>query len=83
MAKQKVEKLKEITRKVISYCDIPEKIAQENSRLSETSCDVYVEYEVTSAQSQEGYDDNFDLDNWIIENYPELEGQKVLIHIDY
>lgn len=56
-------KLLEITRVVISYCDIPEKIAQENSSINETSCDVYVEYRVTPQKEQSQYANNFNLDN--------------------
>jgi hypothetical protein len=78
-----MKKLKEITRKVLSYCDIPKGIAKENPSINEASCDVYVEYDVTSKEEQAKFDDNFDLANWIIKNYPELEGTKILIHIDY
>lgn len=68
---------------VLSYCSIPEEIAQENSTLSEASCDVYVEYDVISKKEQPKYSDNFDLANWIIEKYPNVEGEKILIHMDY
>lgn len=78
-----MKKLQEITRKVLSYCDIPEEIARTNSSLEENSSDTYVEYEVTSKAEQAKFDDDFALDNWIIKNYPELEGTKILIHIDY
>jgi hypothetical protein len=64
--------LQEMTRKVLSYCDIPEEI--DKDILDEAGCDVYVEYTA---------DEDSELDNWILENYPELEGIKFLIHIDY
>jgi len=76
------EELKIISRPVISYCDIPEEIIQ-TTHLEGFSCDCYVDYEVTSKIEQSKYSDDFSLANWIIGNYPELEGQKVLIHIDY
>lgn len=72
-----------LTIPVISYCSIPEKIAQSNSTLMEASCDVYVKHNVTKKTEQEKYDDDFSLDNWIIKNFPDLEGQDVLIHLDY
>lgn len=75
--------IEEKTWKVISYCEIPEEIREENSSLEEAKCDSYIEYSVTSKESQKNYADNFDLDNWIIDNYPELEGEEILISIDY
>ena len=72
-----------INRTVISYCDIPEKIRQSNTAINEASCDVYVSYNVTPQNKQADFDDDFDLDNWIIKNWPELEGRTILIHIDY
>lgn len=75
--------LKEIKRKVLSYCDIPEIISEDSPVLKYASNDVYVEYEVTSTEEQKKFSDNFDLANWIISEYPELEGEKIFIHIDY
>lgn len=77
------KKLKEITRKVLSYCDIPEEIAKSCASLEETACDTFIEYEVTSKERQKDFDDDFTLDNWIIKNWPELEGVTILIEIDY
>lgn len=74
---------KEITRKVISYCEIPQKLTEENCQLNEASCDVYVEFTVTSKEDQLKYDNEFDVQNWIIYTYPELEGETIFIHIDY
>ena len=68
---------------VISYCDIPEEITENNIILSEVSCDVYVKINIISKKDQLKYDSNFDLENWIIETYPEVEGKEVLIHVDY
>jgi len=75
--------LTKLERTVLSYCEIPEGIAQNNSTLDSASPDVYVEYRVTPKIEQETYSGNFDLDNWIIKTYPELEGRTILIHIDY
>jgi hypothetical protein len=75
--------LKKIERTVLSYCEIPQDISESNTSINEVPCDVYVEYRVTPKAEQPGFDDNFDLDNWIIKTYPELEGRTILIHIDY
>jgi len=75
--------LEEINCKVISYCDIPEEIREDNLSLNEVSPDVYVKYNITSKIEQKKFDDNFELDNWIISQHPELEGKDILIHIDY
>ncbi len=69
--------------KVISYCKLPEEISEKNSSINEASCDSYIKYKITSKNDQDKYDDNFDLDNYIIEQFPELEGKEILIHIDY
>lgn len=69
--------LTEITRKVISYCEIPEDI--EKGWLDDQGCDVYVDY--TLSDSAE-YSHN-ELDEWLIKNYPELINTQFLIHIDY
>lgn len=78
-----MNKLKEITAKVIGYCSIPQYIAKENCSINEVSNDAYVLYSVTSKKDQAKYDDDFALDDWIISKYPELEGKSVFIHIDY
>ena len=71
------------TYEVLSYCAIPEKIAETYSRFEECTCDVFIEHKVTPRHDQPKYDDDFTLDNWIIQNKPELEGKTILIHIDY
>lgn len=43
--------LKEITRKVVSYCEIPSKITKKDYSVNEASCDSYIEYEVISKQN--------------------------------
>ena len=68
---------------VLSYCEIPENVADTCSQLKETTCDVYVEHGVTGPEEQKKYDDDFTLDNWILSKWPDLEGEKILIHIDY
>lgn len=75
--------LKKITRTVLSYCEIPEKITEDNALLQEASCGSYLEYSITPRVEQNKYDDSFELDNWIIDTYPELEGMTILIEIDY
>ena len=68
--------------KVLSYCEIPEDLT-EGHYISENHCDSYVEYTVTPKTEQHKYDDDFGIDNWIIDTYPELVGKTILIHIDY
>jgi len=75
--------LKEITRKVVSYCEIPQDITEANYSVNEASCDSYIELELISKGEQHKWGDNFDMTNWIIDTYPELEGEKIFIHIDY
>ncbi len=75
--------MKEIIRKVLSYCEIPEEITEKNYSVNEASCDSYIEFKVISREDQAKYGDNFDMTNWIIDNYPEVEGETIFIHIDY
>lgn len=74
--------LKRITRTVLSYCEIPEHIS-ESSYLAQYGCGCYVEHTITPRKEQPGYSDDFSLDNWIIDTYPDLEGMTILIDIDY
>jgi hypothetical protein len=76
-------KLHQIQRTVISYCELPEELSQNSSKLSEAGPDCYVEYRVTPQNEQAKYSDNFDLDNYLIKEHPELEGRTILIHVDY
>lgn len=70
--------MEEITRKVVSYCEIPEEFTQ-NCWLSDMSPDCYVDYEMQEMEHLRS-----DVDNWIWENYPELRGGvKFFINIDY
>jgi len=68
---------------VISYCDIPEEIIDTHPALKEVSCGVYYPLYVLSKKKKKKYSDDFTLTNWIIENFPELEGKSILIDIDY
>jgi len=74
--------LKKIERWVVSYCEIPEELT-ENHWLREHSCDCFVEFKVVSKEEQSSFDDDFSIDNWIIDKYPQLEGQTIFIEIDY
>lgn len=71
------------TWEVISYCDIPEEIAEANSSLSGADADTYVEYSVTSLDKRKGFDDDFSLDDWIISERADLADTTILIHVDY
>ena len=68
--------MKTITRNVISYCDIPEEITEDNSRLNEVAGDCYIDYTIDTNNPNE-------LDKWFMENHPELVGYTFLIEIDY
>ena len=69
--------LKEITKKVLSYCEIPEDV--DKGFLDDLGCNVYTDYTVSSNPK---YSTN-ETDKWIKENYPELIDTDFLIHIDY
>lgn len=68
--------LTEITRKVLSYCEIPEELT-ESHWISDHSCDCYIEYTIPFGIIQSN------LNKWITKTYPELIGTTFLIHIDY
>lgn len=68
--------LKEITKKVLSYCEIPEKLT-ENSWLNNYGTGCLVECHIDDDESEP-------LDQWIINNYPELKDEEsFLIDMDY
>lgn len=79
----KMSKLKRITRTVLSYCDIPEKIVDQTNFLEEAHNNAYIEHRVLRKEERKEYGGYLALDNWIIGKYPELEGQTILIEIDY
>ena len=54
--------LETITKKVVSYCEIPEKLT-ESSWLSEKEMDSYIECHLDNSQPLEP------LDEWFLENY--------------
>ena len=65
-----------ITKKVLSYCEIPEDI--DKRWLDDCSPNCYVSFSIANK-----VEDRDELENWIIENYPELENEQFLIEIDY
>lgn len=75
--------VEELNIKVISYCDIPEEISNTCWYLNEASPDSYIAIDITSRDKQTQYADDFTLHNYIIDQNPELEGLRILIHIDY
>lgn len=69
--------LETITKKVISYCEIPEELT-EDSWLSEKSMDSYVECHLDNSEPLD------QLDQWFMNNYPELfKEESFFIKIDY
>jgi len=87
MSKVKIKKelkLKTIQRTVLSFCDIPDDIREAADYLfSGQSCDCYIEYRITPKKYQNENPYGYDLDNWLISEYPEIEGRTILIHLDY
>lgn len=76
--------MKEITMKVVSYCEIPEEIASQDALLQELPCDVYTDYMLPSRQQLDDKVYDLDeLDEWLINTYPELIGTRFLIEMDY
>lgn len=75
--------LEEITRKIVSYCDIPEEIT-EDSYMSEMSPDCYINHKIATDEDRSKYDDSWELDDWLLNEYDELsKGDEILIEIDY
>lgn len=75
--------LKTIQRTVVSCCDIPEEISMTNWAIKEGHAGYMVEHRVTPVNEQEKYDSDFSLDNWLIQQNPELEGRTILIDLDW
>lgn len=69
--------LEEITKKVLSYCEIPQEITDE-SWISQYQNGCYVIYSLEKDNSNYG-----ELEKWIASNYPELIGTEFLIDLDY
>ena len=67
--------MKEIIRKVFSYCELRESV-EFPQWMEEHGCDVYIDYELV-AGDEEG------LDEYLVENYPVEFGETIMIHIDY
>jgi hypothetical protein len=68
--------LKTITKKVLSYSEIPEELTKD-SWLSKKSMGSLVECHLDD-------DNNNELDNWILKNYPELKDEEsFFIEMDY
>lgn len=75
--------LYQIQRTVLSYCEIPQELSNDYNFLIEANPDSYVEHRIIPPAERGEYSDNWDLDEWIMSKYPELEGRTILIHIDY
>jgi hypothetical protein len=69
---------------IVSYCEIPENIADTYPSLQEGSCDSYIKHSLTKLEEREKYDDDWILDDWILKTYPKdvKPGDDVLIHLD-
>lgn len=76
--------MEEKTYKILSYCEIPEEIVESEDVLADAIHDSFIPWTVTSIADQEKYDyECFLLENWILDKYPEVSGETILIHIDY
>lgn len=69
--------LEQITRQVLSYCEIPEEI--DKGWIEENSSDCYINYTISSDPKYS----RTELDDWIAETYPELIDTEFFIHLDY
>lgn len=68
--------MKTISGKVVSYCDIPEKLL-EDKWFDQHTTGCYVECHIDELDARD------ELDNWLIENYPGIENETFFIEIDY
>ena len=74
--------LKTITKKVVSYCEIPEGIIPKGHWLNQHGCDAYIECHLED--DIEDVIEGDELDDWLRETYPELiDEESFFIHIDY
>lgn len=74
--------LETITKKVVSYCEIPEEIIPEGHWLNQHGCDAYIECHLEEDELDVTKRDK--LDAWLRETYPELIDEKsFFIHLDY
>jgi len=71
-----MSKLKTITGKVVSYCDIPEELT-ESKWFSEYQSGCYIECHIDELEVRD------ELDSWLIQNYPGIENETFFIKIDY
>lgn len=71
-----MKKLKEINLKVLSYSSIPTELSH-NSWINDYPNECYIMCHIPDDEEKD------DLDNWIIENYPELQEKEFLIEMDY
>lgn len=67
-----------INMRVISYCSIPEEITEKEEWLQDYPSNCLVTYSVMFDK-----DARSELDNWIVENHPDLEKEEFLIEMDY
>lgn len=77
--------MKKINMKVVSYCEIPEKLT-ESHWISENSCNCYVPYSLPKeaiTKEEDGGGQDSPLSAWIRKEYPELAGTDFLIEMDY
>lgn len=67
--------MEEKTFKIVSFCDIPENLT-EGSYLEEYNCGSYVPFTLFK-------EDDDPIVLWIVNKYPELLGEEILIDMDY
>lgn len=76
-----MSELKTITKKVVSYCEIPEGLISDGHWLNQHGCDAYVECHL---EDEIDVTDDDNLDKWLRETYPELvDEESFFIHLDY
>lgn len=73
--------MKEITMKILSYCEIPGELTSSHW-INDYQSGCYVKYSIPREDEWNDFDTDA-LDEWIKETYPILLGQSFLIEIDY
>lgn len=73
--------LTKITRTVLQLSGVPQNIVKSAYFYEDCSSNSYIEHRITPHKEQSNLDEDFTFDNWVIGEYPELEGQTILIYI--
>lgn len=75
------DKLYKIQRTVLDLKNIPKEIIEKCGFLDQAGPDTYIEYMILRKEEGVDYRD-FVLDNWLLEELPDMEGRTILIYIN-